>query len=576
VVLGHSFFGGSPQMSLFFYLFLLSFVLFELLSGYGVRGVFRRPSLIIAGKAAAVVAISIGIAMVQFLPTRELSELSVRAQITFAKATEGSLGWGQTLTLLIPKLFGVSDAHGSQYWGPGPYWHYWETCVYAGVLPLLLSLFALWVLRSNRIVLFYGGVALCALLFSLGGNFIVHPAFFHYVPGFASFRNPARMGIFCAFALALLSGFALQHFSEGTAQRQISSYRRTLIVIAGAVALVFILLLTGALNGALGMPNNVTTNSFVNKQLAIGALLVAVSSWIIWLLMNRKGSSTWIGLLACVLLFVDVYLFSADHNTSPDNPADHFQRAEPLVSYIKKQEGIFRINARNPQGLIMDRNQGMVDRIFTMEAYTPLVLQRLYPTTDTPAKMFDLLNIRFVTVTDSVNRRLQMRERSSYLARAHMVYDVRSVHSDDELLALLKAPEFNPRVTALVEGDLPHPLSAGTDSLPAWKADIAAYQPNSIRINVSTDREGMLVLSEMFYPGWNAYIDGLPTQVYRTDFNLRGIVVPAGTREVEFRFESASFRHGLWISLATLAFCLIGAGVSLKRSRSPLSQTTER
>ena len=88
------------------------------------------------------------------------------------------------MTLLVPKFFGVSDAHGYAYWGPGTYWYYWETCVYAGVLPLLLMLFALWVMRDNRHVLFFGMFALFATLYALGGNFIVHHFFFSAVPGF--------------------------------------------------------------------------------------------------------------------------------------------------------------------------------------------------------------------------------------------------------------------------------------------------------------------------------------------------------------------------------------------------------
>ena len=106
--------------------------------------------------------------MIQFLPTQDLSALSARARITYEKATEGSLGWGQILTLLVPKFFGVSDAHAYTYWGPGPYWHYWETSIYFGVAPLLLALFSLRFFRRNRHIAFFSLFALFSLLFSLG------------------------------------------------------------------------------------------------------------------------------------------------------------------------------------------------------------------------------------------------------------------------------------------------------------------------------------------------------------------------------------------------------------------------
>jgi len=568
LVLGHSFFGGSPQMSLFLYFFLLCFVVFEILVNHGLRGMLQRPALIIAAKSAAIVAISIGFAMVQFLPTQELSAMSVRAQITFAKATEGSLGWSQLLTLLTPKLFGFSNVHGSEYWGPGPYWHYWETCVYAGLLPILLLVVAISVLHTNRTVLFYGAVALFALLFSLGGNFFLYQGFFHYVPGFASFRNPARMGIFVAFAASLLSAFVLHYLSESREAKQTATLRRVMLAVTGGTAGIMLLILSGACDGILGIPRDVKIQSLVQKELTLSLVLLAAAALLLWLIITRKGALHWLSAAACALLFIDFYIFSADHNTSTENPADHFRRAEPVVRYLKQQSGFFRVNTRNAQGLLMDRNQGLVDRIFTMEGYTPLILQRVHPPTDTPGKMFDLLNVRFITLTDSVNRRLVLQERPAVLPRAHMVYDVRPVASEEELLAALKDPAFDPWTTALVEGDFPYRMAPPDGAPPAWNADITEFRHNSIHLTVTTGREGFLVLSEVFYPGWNAYIDGKATPVYRTDYNLRGIVVPEGTRTVEFRFESASFRSGLWISLATLAVCIAGWSISLRRSHT--------
>jgi len=572
VVLGHSFFGGSPQMSLFFYFFLLCYVLFEILSGYGFRGVFSRPALRVAARSAAIVAISMGIALVQFLPTQELSSLSQRAQITFEKAAEGGLAWQQVLTLLSPKLFGFANVHGSEYWGPGAYWYYWETCIYIGLLPLLLALLAIWTLKGNRAVLFFGGVALFALLFSLGANFFVHPAFFHYVPGFAAFRNPARMGIFIALAASLLSAFALHHLGERNAARSTTMNRRPLFIISAVAAVILLLILAGALDGLLGVPPDMHARAQLQRAAGASIVMLFVAAGTIWLMISRKGAPHWLGLLACAFLFVDAYLFSADHNTSPDNPADHFRRAERITSFIKQQQGIFRVNIRNPHGLMMDRNQGMVDRIYTMEGYTPLVLQRVHPPTDNPETMFDLLNVRFITVTDTIKRQLMMQERPRVLSRAHMVYDVRPTHSETELVAALKDPGFDPSTIALIEEDLPRSIAAPDSLRPAWNTAITAMHDNSIQLTVTTERDGFLVLSETFYPGWNAYVDGNPTRVYRTDFSLRGIVVPAGEHSVVFRFESASFKCGLWVSLATLALCIAGWSVSWQRSRSSTNQ----
>lgn len=566
LVLGHSFFGGSPQMSLFLYVFLLAYVLFELVSVDGVRGLVRRPALTIAAKALAIVAISVGIAMVQFIPTQELSELSARAQITYEKATEGSLGWTQLVTLLVPKFFGVSDAHGYAYWGPGTYWYYWETCVYAGVLPLLLMLFALWVMRDNRHVLFFGLFALFALLYALGGNFIVHHFFFSAVPGFASFRNPARMGVFIAFAAALLSGFLLHRFSEEDTSRHYAHYRLTLSVIAGGALLLVLLLLTGSLDPVLGSAPQLQARTLAHQEVLFALLFVVLSAGLMWVFIKRALKPHWLGLLACALLFLDLFRFGANHNTSPDDPADHFRRAESIVSYIKHQEGFFRTNTRNSDGMVMDRNQGLVDRIFTSEGYTPLVLQRVYPPAATLDQMRDLLNIRFFTDTDRERNVLTLRERPGFLARAFMVFSTHTVHSEDELSAFLHSTQFNPRTVAVLEEEPHTTLSQPVDTV-RWQADITSYHNNALTLHVETERPGMLVVSEAWFPGWNAYVNGVQTPVYRTDFSLRGIFMPAGATTVDLRYEPASFARGATVTLSTLAICLCALLVPPVRKR---------
>jgi hypothetical protein len=570
LALGHSFFGGSPQMSLFLYLFLFCYVVFELVSIDGVRGLAQRPALILAAKAAVIVGISAGIAMIQFSPTQELSALSARAQITYEKAAEGSLAWVQLATLLVPKLFGVSDAHGYAYWGPGAYWYYWETCIYMGILPLLFSVFALWVLRGNRHVVFFGAVALVALLYALGGNFILHRLFFEGVPGFASFRNPARMGVFIAFSGAVLSAFLLHRLGEQDAARYVARYRRVFLVIAAGAILILLLLLTGFLTAAVEPPVQPQARASAHQEVLLSAFLVLLSIGVLWLFITRAWKPHWLGLLACLLVFLDLYRFGANHNTSPDNPADHFRRAESIVRFIQQQDGIFRVNTRNSDGMVMDRNQGLVDRIFTSEGYTPLVLQRVYPPTATDEQLRDLLNIRFFTETDRDRHTLTLRERPGFLQRAFLVFQTHTVHSEEELSAFLRSSQFDPRRVAVLEEE-PHVQLRNNVDSSRWRADITEYHHNAITIHVETEQPGMLVVSEAWFPGWNAYLNGIQSPVYRTDFSLRGVFVSAGTTTVELRYEPASFARGATITLTTLGICLCVLAVPLARRVFPKS-----
>ena len=567
VALGHSFFAGSPQMSLFFYFFLAAYVAFEIVATVGWRGVITRPGLLLASRAAVLVVLSLGILMIQFLPTQELSALSARASITYEKATEGSLGWGQILTVLVPKFFGVSDAHAYTYWGPGPYWHYWETSIYFGVAPLLLGLFSLRFFRSNRYVAFFSLFALFALLFALGKNFPLHGLFFDYVPGFASFRNPGRMGVFVAFTGSLLAAFgfdALWKVPPGS--REQKAWSTTLLLIGGAAAGLILLCTFGAFDRVFPFLTQPQSGGFVHKELLVALALVVASTLVLVGLVRRILSPALMGLAFVAIIFIDLYVAGAEQNTAPQDPEAHFAQAATTVRYLKAQEGLFRVNTRNSQGMIMDRNQGLMDRIFTMEGYTPLVLQRIFPPANSPDNYFDLQNIRYYLYTDSARGTIGLRERPGYLQRAHMVYATVIARNEEEVRAHMTDPAFDPRAVAIVEDTTARPLAGGSTT-PVWTAQVTDYKSNTITIAVNSDRDGFLVLSEAYYPGWRAFVDGTETPVYRTNYVSRGMPVPAGSHTVIVEYQPATFTLGAWLSVATLALCCAGVVIGIRSSR---------
>jgi len=101
-----------------------------------------------------------------------------------------------------------------------------------------------------------------------------------------------------------------------------------------------------------------------------------------------------------------------------------------------------------------------------------------------------------------------------------------------------------------------------------WHAQITSYTINSILLAVETSHRGVLVLSEIYYPGWNATIDGSETEIYRVDYNLRGIIVPAGSHAVAFHFAPESFARGSLLTFAALGLSFVGMSVSLWRRKS--------
>lgn len=95
------------------------------------------------------------------------------------------------------------------------------------------------------------------------------------------------------------------------------------------------------------------------------------------------------------------------------------------------------------------------------------------------------------------------------------------------------------------------PPKQGQGKLRAW---ITKYQSDTVMIDVALDNDQVLVLTDTYYPGWKAYVDGTETPIYKANAIFRAIEVPQGKHQVVFRFQPFSFWLGFWMSLSTLVF----------------------
>ena len=99
------------------------------------------------------------------------------------------------------------------------------------------------------------------------------------------------------------------------------------------------------------------------------------------------------------------------------------------------------------------------------------------------------------------------------------------------------------------------------------KIELVSYQPDELLYKYSAREEKLAVFSEIYYPaGWKCYLDGKESSYFRTDYVLRGMVVPAGDHEIKFTFKPASYYVGNKISLASsVLLILLCAGYFLAK-----------
>lgn len=148
--------------------------------------------------------------------------------------------------------------------------------------------------------------------------------------------------------------------------------------------------------------------------------------------------------------------------------------------------------------------------------------------------------------------------------RAFIVYDWGLAGSIDEAIAMMGNPEFDLRVSAVITGQRPvaEPPSDGIGV-----AEITLYSPESIRLRVESDREGLLVLTDANYPGWEALIDDRPAAVEQVDGLFRGVFVPAGEHVVEFFYRPRSLSLGAAVTAVGVVLVLLIAASIYVRSR---------
>jgi hypothetical protein len=141
------------------------------------------------------------------------------------------------------------------------------------------------------------------------------------------------------------------------------------------------------------------------------------------------------------------------------------------------------------------------------------------------------------------------------LPRAYLVPNAivrASGKSSIEVMNFLAEGAFDPRREVVFEaGDAPPRLPTTVrPSLPG-EVRLEVEEDMRMRLRVVTPEEQFLVLADTYYPGWKATVDGQPTPIYRANYLMRAVVVPAGEHVVEFRFEPASFWLGFRVTLAT-------------------------
>ena len=154
-------------------------------------------------------------------------------------------------------------------------------------------------------------------------------------------------------------------------------------------------------------------------------------------------------------------------------------------------------------------------------------------------------------------------ENLDVLPRAFLVNQATYAADSEDALARMLEADFDPAAEVVLLG------IGESESLPAGEGtvEILEYEPELVRLRVESEHPTWLVLSDLFYPGWEATVDDEPAVIQQADVAFRALHVPAGSHEVVFSYRPNSVRAGAIVSLATLAVSLALLGIGLLTER---------
>jgi hypothetical protein len=152
-------------------------------------------------------------------------------------------------------------------------------------------------------------------------------------------------------------------------------------------------------------------------------------------------------------------------------------------------------------------------------------------------------------------------ENKEALPRAFIVSDYR-IAADEEFVNLLASGAERLRREAIIAGTTPLPPREIQKPEPNATATFLRDAPDEIIIETNSKRPGLLVLMDSYYPGWRAWVYETETPIMRANYGFRGIEVPPGKQVVTMRYDPASYRVGLFVSLLAIAI-LAGVFISI-------------
>jgi hypothetical protein len=604
-------FGGNPQYAFYGGIAAVLYLAGRLWQRreLGARGAARA-----IGSFALIYVLGAALAGAQLMPALELFSVSSRrGQLSYDWVKQYPFVPEGLLSFIAPDIFG-SDV-GVRYWGR---WNLWETSPYVGVVAFGLAFIALF--RGGRgKALLPGCIALICLLLAMAGDAVFFGLIPGFDLFRAQARWLCPVSLFIGLLAGLGADGIAASTTEAEAvpveaEKSIArANRRGMWILACLAAL--LILAGGALRSEIGFGRaawmrfmdvmlkvapgervylHEWTPSAEFKLVAMRAaglsilragLFLGALAGLVRLTLRSRVKPAWAAGALLLLVAMDAWTFGQRYLETFDPRKDGLSQG--AVEFLANRREPFRF-ARGGC-FTLPPCEGMTHRFTCIEGVQPnvparfrdvfwslqgediyrMAMNKRYTSYAiyNPRSALLMLNLRYFvaypsqppTVIEGLrtvyqDQQIRIDELPDPWPRVWLVHRYAVRPDSREVLALLS--RFNYEKMALFEEE----PGCAVEQPPVEESapEIVRYEPARIDIKVQAAAPALLVLSDLFYPGWEATVDGRPAEILRANYVMRAVAIPQGAHEVRFLYRPRSFRAGVAASaVGCLAVALL-------------------
>ncbi len=553
-------FAGHLQFAFYSVVVIQSFILFNSFLTKKIRTTIIIQFIFL---------LSIAFTGFQLLPTLEFIMNSNRtADVLFYGQKDWFIPLQHFISLVSPDFFG-SPAR-QNYWG---IWNYLEFNLSFSIAGLL---FAVSALKINKRTIFFILLLTFSILFAIE-NPITKIIYTNHIP-FLSSAQPSRLIFITIFSLSTLAAVGLDNFLKHRESKKITIF--SFLLILTFILVVFVIL---KFNFKIYNPSDLVKDyTTATRNLILPVILIIFLIGLILFSYFKLAPKKIVALLISILAIGELLFYFFRLIPLSDTPM--FYPSTKITEFLKHDEGVFRVATTDDR--IFPPNISGVYGIQSPEGYDPLFpknyadfvsmietgkneqirFNRILRPKNIDSNLYSLLNVKYILSFDS-----KLHDQSpifsegltnvfinkNYNERAFIVYKAISATDENDSKNKLLNKNFKPNLEAVVFGleDKIYNTNQGNSIKP--KVLVDAYSPNIIKLKVKSSSSGILILTDNYFPGWRAKVNGVESRIFRANHTFRGVEVPNGESQVDFYYEPGSFKVGVIIALFSLLGIMI-------------------